>query len=47
MSFWVAIVTPTDRPSVRNRCVIEVFGVVFVLQCCFLDFSVGVGAFVI
>ena len=32
--------------SVRNRCVIEVFGVVFVLSCCFLDFPVGVGAFV-
>ena len=44
----VAIVTPTDRPkSVRNRCVIEVFGGVFVLSRCFLDFSVGVGAFVI
>ena len=27
---WVAIVTPADRPkSVRNRCVIEVFGGVF------------------
>ena len=27
---WVAIVTPTDRPkSVRNRCVIKVFGGVF------------------
>ena len=36
----VTIVTPTDRPkSVRNRCVIEVFGVVFVLSRCFLDFS--------
>ena len=24
---WVAVVTPTDRPkSVRNRCVIELFG---------------------
>ena len=44
----MAIVTPTDRPkSVRNRCVIEVFGGVFVLSRCFLDFSVGVGAFVI
>ena len=44
----VAFVTPTDRPkSVRNRCVIEVFGGVFVLLRCFLDFSVGVGAFVI
>ena len=39
----VAIVTPTDRPkSVRNRCVIEVFGGVFVLSRCFLDISVGV-----
>ena len=44
----MAIVTPTDRPkSVRNRCVIEVFGDVFVLSRCFLDFSVGVGAFAI
>ena len=42
---WVAIVTPTDR--VRNRCVIEIFGGVFMLSRCFLDFSVGVGAFVI
>ena len=43
----MAIVTPTDRPkSVRNRCVIEVFGGVFVFSRCFLDFSVGVGAFV-
>ena len=41
-------VTPTDRPkSVRNRCVIEVFGRVFMLSRCFLDFSVGVGAFII
>ena len=44
----VAVVTPTDRPkSVRNRCVIEVFGGVFVLSRCVLDFSVGVGAFAI
>ena len=44
----MTIVTPTDRPkSVRNRCVIEVFVDVFVLSRCFLDFSVGVGAFVI
>ena len=43
----MAIVTPTDRPkSVRNRCLIEVFGDGFVLSRCFLDFSVGVGAFV-
>ena len=41
-------VTPTDRPkSVRNRCVIEVFGDVFVLSRCFLDFSVSVGSVVI
>ena len=44
----MAIVTPTDRSkSVRNRCVIKGFGGVFVLSRCFLDFSVGVGAFVI
>ena len=44
----MAVVTPTDRPkSVRNRCVSEVFGGVFVLSCCILDFSVGVGAFII
>ena len=44
----MAIVTQTDRPkSVRNRCVIEVFDGVFVLSRCFLDYSVGVGAFVI
>ena len=47
-SSLVAIVTSTDHPkSVRNRCVIEVFGGVFVLSRCFSDFSVGVGAFVI
>ena len=40
-------VTPTDRPkSVRNSCVIKVFGGVFVLSRCFLDCSVGVGVFV-
>ena len=44
----MAIVTPTDRhKSVSSRFVIEVFGGVFVLSRCFLDFSVGVGAFVI
>ena len=44
----MAIVTPTDHPkSVRNRCVIEVFGGVFALSYCFFDLSVGVGAFVI
>ena len=44
----VAVVTPTDRPkSDRNRCVLEVFGGVFVLTRCFFDFSVDVRAFVI
>ena len=44
----MAFVTPTDRlKSVLNRCVIEVFGDIFVLSRCFLDLSVGVGAFVI
>ena len=44
----MAIVTPTDRlKSVRNRCVIEVFGGVFVLSLSFFDISVGVKAFVI
>ena len=37
----VAVVTPIDHPnSVRNRCVIEVFGGVYVLSLCFLEFSV-------
>ena len=45
---WVAVVTPTDRPkSVRNRCVIEVFMACLCCRVAFLDFSVGVGAFVI
>ena len=40
-------VTPTDRPkSVRNSCVIKVFGGVFMLSRCFLDSSVGVWVFV-
>ena len=44
----MAIVTSIDRPkSVRDRCVIEVFAGVLVLSSCFLDFSVGVGDFVI
>ena len=43
----VTAVTPTDRPkSVRNSCVIKVFGGVFMLSRCFLDCSVGVGVFV-
>ena len=46
----MAVVTPIDRPkSDCNRCVIEVFVVVFL--CChvafWIYFSVGVGAFVI
>ena len=32
---------------VRNRCVIEVVGGVFVLSLCFLGIPVGVGAFII
>ena len=44
----VTAVTPTDRPkSVRNRCVIEVFGGVFFVVTMLLGFSVGVWAFVI
>ena len=44
---WVTAVTPTDRPkSVRNSCVIKVFGGVFMLSRCFLDCSVGVWVFV-
>ena len=44
----VAVVTQTECPrSVGSRCVIEVFGNVFVSPRCFLDFSVGVRAFVI
>ena len=40
----MAINSPMDRlKSVRNRCVIEIVGGVFVFSLCFLDFSVGVG----
>ena len=43
----VVIVTQTERPkSVRNIFVIEVFGGVFMLSICMLDFSVVDGAFV-
>ena len=39
-------VTPTNRPkSVRNRCVIEVFGGVFNVVMILLDSSVSVGAY--
>ena len=35
-----------DRPkSVHNRCVIDVFGDVFVLSRCFLDFICGCRVF--
>ena len=45
---WVSTVTQSDRPKfVRNRCVNDVFDGVFVFSYCFLDFSVGVEAFVI
>ena len=44
----MAVVTTSDCPqSVRFRCVIECSDGVFVLSHCFLDFSVGVRAFVI
>ena len=44
---WVIAVNPTDRPkSVRNSCLIKVFGGVFMLWRCFLDGSVGAGVFV-
>ena len=47
-TIWVAVVTPTDRPkSARNRCVIELFGAVFVLSPYPFDISVDIGAFVI
>ena len=45
---WVTVITPTDRPkSVHNRCVIELFGDVFVLSHCPFDISVCIGAFVV
>ena len=35
---WVAVVTPTVRPKlVRNRCVIKLYGGVFVLSTCPFD----------
>ena len=44
----MAFVTPTDRPkSVRNRCLIDVFGGICVLSRFFLCLTVSVGAFVI
>ena len=47
-AIWVAVITPSGRPkSVLNHCVIELFDGVFALSRCFLNFSVGAGAFVI
>ena len=43
---WMAVAISTDRTNfVRNRCVIEVFGGVFVGSLCFfwIFFSVGIG----
>ena len=43
---WVAIVTPTyRRKSVRNRCLIDVFGGVCVLSRCFLGCFCGCRGF--
>ena len=45
---WVAVFTPIDRPkSVHNRCVIELFVMLFVLSLCPFDISASVGDFVI
>ena len=44
----MAIVTPADCPkSVRNRCVIEIFGGVLYVVTLLFGFSVGVRASVI
>ena len=41
------VVTPTDRPkSIRNRCVIKIFGGVFVLSYCYSEFPNRIGFFV-
>ena len=35
-SSWIAVVTPTDSPKVvHNRCVIEVFTIIFYLSFLF------------
>ena len=45
---WMAVVTTTDRlKSVRNRCIIEVFGGVFVLSLYFLESVMAIRDFVI
>ena len=39
---WVAVVTPNDRPkSVRNYCLIELFGPLFVLSLWPFDIVIG------
>ena len=44
----MTVTSQTDSPvSVLNYCVIEEFGGVFVLSLCFLEFSMGVRAFVV
>ena len=45
----MAAVTPTNRSkSVRNQCVIEHFGAVFVLSLCFfVELPVVIGGFAI
>ena len=44
----MTVITPTDSPkSVRNRCVIERFGDVFVFSCCLFNIPVGIRAVVI
>ena len=43
---WEAVVTRTKRPKpTRNRCVIEVFGSVFVLSLCFFGVFCGCKVF--
>ena len=47
-SSWIAVASPTDSPrSVRNCYVIKVYGGVFVLSLCSLEFYVGRWAFAI
>ena len=41
---WLSLLQQTVL-MVHNRCVIEVFGGLFMLSLCFSDFSVGVGTF--
>ena len=44
----MTFVTPTYRHKlVRSRCESNSFGNFLVMSCCFFDFAVGVGAFVI